>query len=30
VPYMYNVFLRRISLFGRLQTSSPKIHKSSA
>jgi len=29
VPYMYNVFLRRISLFGRLQLRSREIQKSS-
>jgi len=28
-PYMYNVFLRRISLFGRLQSGSREIQKSS-
>ncbi|OGW52067.1 MAG: hypothetical protein A2Y81_02285 [Nitrospirae bacterium RBG_13_43_8] len=29
VPYMYNTFLRRISLFGQLQSSSREIQKSS-
>ena len=30
VPYMYNVFLRRISLFGRFQLRSREIQKNSA
>jgi len=29
VPYMYNTFLSRITVFGRLQSSSQEVHKSS-